>query len=153
MDKLYTLTDSFRTRFDSFMIGCDSQEEINSWNKEENGEMDAFYMNEFISTILRLIAADKVINEEEVEYLNQYFGFDYSRTELQDIYENCREVLSEAFSDRLIDDFQRLQKVNKEMAEEFKELLILTCDVIAESDGCVSDEEKRELELIKLTFN
>lgn len=153
MNKLYTLTDSFRTRFDSFMIGCDSQEEANSWNKEEDGEMDAFYMNEFISTILRLIAADNIINVEEVEYINQYFGFEYSKAELQDIYENCREIISESFSDRLLDDFQRLQKLNKDMAEEFKELLILICDVIAESDGCVDDTEKRELELIKLTFN
>lgn len=152
MNKLDTLTDAFKARLDSFMIGCDSQEEVSSWNKEEDGEMDAFYMNEFISTILRLVASDSIINEKEVEYINQNFGFDYSKAELQNTYENCREIISESFSDRLIDDFQRLQKLNEKMAEAFKELMILICDVIAESDGCVSDDEKKELEIIKRAF-
>lgn len=153
MNKLDSLTDSFVNRLESFMIGCDSQEEIKAWNKEINGEMDAYYLNEFISTVLRLVAADKIINENEVEYINQCFGFDYSLEELQEIYDNCHEEISGSISDRLSDDYKRLQTINNKLAEEFKQLLILMCDVIVESDGVVNDSEKKELELIINAFN
>lgn len=153
MNKIEALTESFRTRLDSFMIGCDSLEEIDLWDKETYGEMDAYYLNEFISTILRLVAADNNISEDEVDYLNDYFGFEYSLEELQFTYDNCRDEISEAFTERLAEDYRRIQSANSDLAEEFKKLLLTICDVLAESDGAITDEERNELEMIVNAFN
>ena len=82
MKKIDELTETFKSRLDAFTIGCDSIEEIELWNKEENGELDVFCLNEYLTTTLRLVAADGVISEQEAEYVNKNFGFSYTADEL-----------------------------------------------------------------------
>ncbi len=149
MKKIDELTDSFKTRLDTFTIGCDSIEEIELWNKEESGELDVFCLNEFVSTILRLVAADGVINEKETEYVNKNFGFSYTADELRDIYENCQFVINDSFEERIREDIQLVSGVNAKLGEEFKELISLICGIIAESDSAISAEEQKEIDSIE----
>ena len=62
MKKIDTLTDTFKMRLDAFIIGCDSLEEIEKWDIDTYGDLDVYCLNEFISTILRLIMSDKEIS-------------------------------------------------------------------------------------------
>lgn len=153
MERIDTLTGSFKTRLERFTIGCDSVEEISTWNKEEYGELDVYCFNEFVSVILRLIVADGNIGGKEVEYLNKNFDFSYSEDELKDIYENCRLEINKSFEDRLAGDVALIQSLNEKLAEEFKALIKLICEIISESDGAVSTEEKDELRRIEDAMN
>lgn len=113
MKKIDTLTDTFKMRLDAFTIGCDSLEEIEKWDKDTYGDLDVYCLNEFVSTILRLIMSDKEISEKEVDYLNENFGFSYNVDSLRDVYENCEEVFNEAaFHERIGEDIELLSAVN-----------------------------------------
>ena len=149
MKKIDELTEAFKSRLDAFTIGCDSIEEIELWNKEENGELDVYYLNEYVTTILRLIAADGVITDQEAEYVNLNFGFSYTADELKDIYENCQLVINDSFDERIREDIETLKSVNGKLAEEFKELIRLICEIIAASDNAIAEEEKKELQIIE----
>ena len=150
MKKIDTLTDTFKMRLDAFIIGCDSLEEIEKWDIDTYGDLDVYCLNEFISTILRLIMSDKEISEKEVDYLNENFGFSYNVDSLRDVYENCEEVFSgSAFHERIREDIELLSAVNTELAEEFKELLRLICRIIAASDELFTEEEQSELQTVE----
>ena len=148
MKNIDILTDSFIARLDAFSIGCDSLEEEETWDKETYGELDVFCINEFISVILRLIAADGDISEKETEYINKSFGFSYTEEELADIYENCRKELNNSFDERIREDIKLLCAVNSKLTEEFKALVRLICEIVANSDNIVSNGEKEELQTI-----
>ena len=77
MEKLDKLAQEFRFKNEKFFIGCDAMEELDLWDKEKNGEMEAFYQNDLISVILRLTAIDGMIAEKEVQFFNDVFGFNY----------------------------------------------------------------------------
>ena len=78
MENLNMYIEEFKVKYDAFLIGCDSIEELGMWDKEEFGEMDAFYLNDLSSVVIRLIAADGKITQKEVDYLNAPFEFDYN---------------------------------------------------------------------------
>ena len=150
MKKIDTLTDTFKMRLDAFTIGCDSLEEIEKWDKDTYGDLDVYCLNEFVSTILRLIMSDKEISEKEVDYLNENFGFSYNVDSLRDVYENCEEVFNgSAFHERIREDIELLSAVNTELVEEFKELLRLICRIIAASDELFTEEEQSELQTVE----
>jgi len=149
MKNIDKLTEQFKSLYERFLIGCDSIEEIGQWNKEELGEMDVFYQNDLVSVILRLIASDGNISEKEVEYLNQNFGFDYSVDELADVYEGCKEEIECSFDENFANGISYMRTINTKLADAYKELLGLICDVIVESDDVVSDDEIKIINQLK----
>lgn len=150
MKKIDTLIDVFKTRLDAFTIGCDSLEDIDKWDKDVYGELDAYCLNEFVSTILRLIMVDGEISEKEVEYVNRNFGFSYDAGSLREVYDNCQdEINSPSFYERIREDIELLRGVNSKLAEEFTELLTLICKIIAASDEILTEEEKIELQRVE----
>ena len=44
--------DSFKMKYELFLIGCDSIEEMGLWDKKALGEMDVFYSNDLTSVII-----------------------------------------------------------------------------------------------------
>ena len=93
MEQLKNYSESFKFKFEKFLTGCDSIEEMGLWNLEENGEMDAYYSADLTSVIIRLIAADGNVTQKEVDYLNDIFGFEYTVEELAAIYDDCAEAI------------------------------------------------------------
>lgn len=143
------LTEQFKSLYKRFLIGCDSIEEIGQWNKEELGEMDVFYQNDLVSVILMLIATDGEISDKEVEYLNKNFGFDYSVDELSDVYEGCKEEIDSYFDENFKNGISYMRTINAKLADAYKELLGLICDIIVESDNIVSDDETKIINQLK----
>ena len=141
--------DGFKLKFEKFLNGCDSIEEIELWDKEEYGEMDVFYANDLVSVILRLIAVDGVISSKEVEYLNATFGFRYTLEELQEVYKNCREDIGQAFDETFVNGITLMRRMNTKLADAYKELLALICAIIVESDGVVCALERAEVYRLK----
>lgn len=152
MKRIDLLTEEFKTKYERFLIGCDALEDLNLWDKEEHGEMDVFYENDLISVILRLIAIDGKISRKETEYLNKNFGFDYTASELADIYENCEEEISHSFDEQFENGVTYMRSINEKLADMYKKLLGLICDIIIESDDVIAPEEIEEAKKLKALF-
>ena len=149
MNNLDMYTESFKLKLEKFLLGCDAIEELGLWDKEKNGEMDVFYQNDLVSIIIRLIAADGVISGREVDYLNKNFGFSYSIAELRDVYQNCREEIGHSFDETFENGITLMRSINEKLADAYKELLGLICDIIIESDGVVTETEQEEVKRLK----
>lgn len=143
------LTEEFKSKYEGFLIGCDAVEELNLWNKEEHGEMDVFYQNDLFSVILRLIAVDGLITNKEAEYLNKNFGFDFTAEELAEVYENCLEEVSRSFDEQFENGVTVMRAINAKLADAYKELLELICDIIIESDDVIDPAEIEEAKKLK----
>ena len=152
MNRIDKLTEDFRYKYDRFFIGCDAVEEEGLWDKEENGEMDGFYQNDLVSVIIRLIAADGVISDKETEYLNKTFGFDYTTEELKEVYRSCEENIGRSFDETFESGITLLRSINEELADAYKELLCLICDIIIECDNDISPKEIEEAKNLRSMF-
>lgn len=141
--------DSFKMKYESFLTGCDSIEEMGLWDKEAHGEMDVFYSNDLASVIIRLIAVDDVIAQKEVDYLNSTFGFGYTLAQLQEVYDNCKEDIGHAFDETFENGITLMRKINAKLADAYKELLSLICTIIMEGDGTVAAAEIEEVRRLK----
>jgi len=149
MGNMNNIIDSFKMKYESFLIGCDAIEEMDLWDKETLGEMDAFYSNDLTSIIIRLIAVDGKITSKEVEYLNETFGFEYTIEELIDVYDSCKDDIGQAFDENFENGITYMRKINAKLADAYKELLSLICEIIIESDGVISESEISEVKRLK----
>ena len=150
MKELQMLTESFKTKYESFITGCDSVELNGVWNKDAYGEMDVFYENELLSVILSLIISDGRISDEEIRYLNDNFGFSFTAEELVNVYRNCGDEIGSYFESNFRGGYEMLKGFNPRLADAYKELFGLICRIIAESDGVVGDAERRKIGELKL---
>ena len=142
--------DSFKMKHESFLIGCDSIEEMGLWDKETLGEMDVFYSNDLTSVIIRLIATDGKITQKEVDFLNETFDFDYTLEELTNVYNSCKDDIGHAFDENFENGITYMRKINAKLAEVYKELLSLICEIIIESDGVIAKSEIAEVKRLKV---
>ncbi len=149
MKNIEKYIDSFKMKHETFLIGCDAIEEMGLWDKDTLGEMDVFYSNDLSSVIIRLIASDGKISEKEVQYLNETFGFEYTIDELTDVYDSCKEDIGHSFDEEFENGITYMRKINSKLADAYKELLSLVCDIIVESDGIISESEIEEVKCLK----
>ncbi len=149
MKKIDMYIDVFKKEHEMFLIGCDSIEEMGLWDKENLGEMDAFYSNDLTSVIIRLIASDGKISEKEVGYLNETFGFEYTLDELTEVYNNCSDDIGHSFDESFENGISYLRKLNGKLADTYKELLSLICEIIIAGDGIISEQEIAEVNNLK----
>jgi len=141
MNNLKVYSDSFKLKFEKFIIGCDSIEEMGLWDKEKRGEMEAFYSADMVSVIIRLTAVDGKIASQEVVYINDVFGFDYTVEELKTIYADCKDAIESVFVEGLENGFSYMKRINEKLADAYKELVLLICDIVIESDGVIAAPE------------
>lgn len=149
MKDLNALVDSFQFKHESFITGCDAVEEMGLWDKERHGEMDVFYSTDLASVIIRLIAVDGTITPREVAFLNETFGFSYTLEELIELYENCYDDIGHAFDETFENGISLMRAVNEKLADAYKELLGLACEIIIHSDGFLSPLEVAEVQRLK----
>ncbi len=141
--------DSFKMKHEAFLIGCDSIEEMGLWDKDLLGEMDVFYSNDLTSVIIRLIATDGKVTQKEVDYLNETFDFEYTLEELVAVYNSCKDDIGHAFDENFENGITYMRKVNAKLADAYKDLLSLICEIIIESDGVVTESEIAEIKRLK----
>lgn len=152
MKKIDDLTKSFCEKHDEFICRCDAIEEAGLWDKSEYGEMDAFYSNDLSSVIIRLIAADGNVTYREVEYFNKTFKLDYGHEELIDVYKNCATLIDCSFDESFKNGISIMRGIDSSLADIYKEILILVCDIIIESDGFIRESEILEAKRLKELF-
>jgi len=146
MENLKNYSESFKLKFEKFLNGCDSIEEMGLWNLEENGEMDVYYSADMTSIIIRMIAADGEIDQKEAEYLNDFFGFGYTAEELTSIYNDLGANIDNIFDEEAVNGLNAMRAINDKLAEAYVDLIATACDIIIASDGVI---DRAEVELAK----
>ncbi len=149
MEKLDLLSEGFRLKYERFMNSCDMQENLRNWDVEENGDMDVFFLNYLVSFILRIVAADGRISKDEVKYVNETFGFRYSKEDLTAAYEECKDVIGAEFEDQFRKDLELMRSVSEVILRQYLDLLDTVCDIIIRSDGIVDRSETEEAKRIR----
>lgn len=92
------------------------------------------------------------LTKKETEYLNKNFGFEYTADELADIYESCENEISHSFDEQFENGITYMRSINEKLADAYKELLGLICDIIIESDDVIASEEIKEAKKLKALF-
>ncbi len=149
MEKIKNYSDEFKFKLERFMTGCDSLEEAQAWDKEALGEMDVYYTNELASIAIRLISSDGRFSGGEAQFMEDMFGFENTPAELEDIWENCQDNLETMFDEGSENGFTLMKNINEKLAESYKELVALVCDIVMEADGSVVKAEMAVAEKIK----
>ena len=134
--------DDFKANYDQFMMSCDAIEEEGKWPLDELGEMNAYFMNDFACVIIKLVAADGKIDEEELAFLNDALGFEYKAEELEEFYKNDGDRIDAYFETELDDSLAVIRGINEKMAESYKNLLVMVGNIVIQSDNNVTEEEK-----------
>lgn len=146
MKQLDNYSESFKLNYEKFLTGCDSIEEMGLWDFEKNGEMDAYYSADLTGIIIRLIVADGVVTPKEADYLNDFFGFEYTVEELASIYDDCGEGIDSIFEEGAKSGLALLRSINEKIAAAYADLIVTACDIVIESDGVI---DAAEVELAK----
>ena len=141
MEKMKKYAEEFKFKLEHFMTGCDSLEEAHLWDKEALGEMDVYYEGELASIAIGLISSDRRCSGGEAEFMADMFGFESTPDELEEIYENCKENLDVMFEDGNENGFTLMKNINEKLAESYKELVALVCEIVMEADGTVVKAE------------
>ena len=149
MSNSKNMIEMFKMKYEAFLLGCDAIEEMGQWDKDSLGEMDVFYFNDLTSVIIRLIASDGNLAQKEVDYLNETFGFEYTLKELTYVYDSCKDDIGQAFDENFENGITYMRKINTKLADTYKELLALMCEIIIESDGIVKEAETEEIRRLK----
>ena len=133
---------TFRLYYDKFLAACDSLEDCGSWPLEDLGEMDAWLANDMSCLIIRLIFADGVIRQEEVDFLNSALGFNYTVEELADVYATCGDKINHFLEEELPEDIVMLDKFDPILAGYFRQMLGILAQLVITSDNEVVQKEK-----------
>ena len=141
--------DGFRLNYEKFLTACDAQELEGRWNVEADGEMDAWFANDMICTVIRLIAADGDVKPEEVSYLNDALGFDYTPDQLREVYRAAGDRIEVLFERELPGTIERLRSLDPDLAELYRTMLLQICDLVAGSDGHIAAEERQTAERLR----
>lgn len=150
MNELDNLTRNFKLKYERFKDQCNSVQKIGILDKCGDGSLKGFYGYDLSTVALRLIAADGVININEVKYYNELFDFEYTSQELLELYRGCSDMLlGEYFESDFSDAFTRLRGIDAGLAIEYKELLGYLCEIIISSDGEITDDEVEEVDKLK----
>ena len=146
MSQLDMSAESFQSKFEQFLIGCEDLEQSSRWNREKYGEMQDYYAGLVVSMILRIVTSEGWISDEEIEYLDLLFGFSYDGGELEQVFEGCREmVTSSDFDEQLRNSAIFLNQISAERYQEFRELVALIGEIFANSEDFISELQKQEI--------
>ena len=140
MTNLENLTQSFKLKYNRFKEDCD---------KFQNGG-NGFYGYDLSTVALRFIAANGAVKQDEVKVYNSLFDFDYTGSDLLELYRGSGDMLmGEHFDADFSAAYTRLRGIDESLAMYYLELLDLLGNIISASDGEITDDEVEEMDNLK----
>ena len=131
----------FRSKHTDFLYQCDITEKDGAWDKEEYGEMEAYFGSNLLVVAMRLAMADSKVTEEEIEYFNELFGYGYTPEELQNVYESSQEEIELVCEENVKSRYEMLKTIDADMAFQYIDLVHSICKIIPESNEVFSQVE------------
>lgn len=146
-----TSGEQFQKNVEAFLEACEDLQKKGLWDEVEYGNVQAYYVNDLVCIITKIIAADGEITDCETQLLGEVFGFDYTVEELQEVYEICADGIEEFFETGVNEAYQLLQDKDSDLANSYKELLLEAANVAVDSDGVktVSAEEQEVVQKLQ----
>ena len=151
MDSLQSRAEGFKLLYEKFLTACDAFEEKNKWDRDQDGEMEAYYFHDIMCVFIHLISADGVFSPEEADFVNRVFGFEYTPEELAELYRVQGEDIENLLK-YIPADYGKLKQLNGDLAEMYKEMLLRACDTVAVSDGSVHKNEQKYIDSLKASL-
>ena len=141
-------SEEFRQKYEQFLRACGAAEAEGRWDTAERGGMEGYCFGILLGVLLHLIISDGNVAEREVEYLNRNFGFDYTVESLLEVYYSVGEEIEENYLENAKEGVALLEAADPALADGFRDLLGLICEILAESDEGISETELAELRTV-----
>ena len=151
MNSLQSEAEGFKLLYEKFLTACTAFEEENKWNRDQNGDMDAYYFHDIMCVFLHLISADGVFSPEEADFVNKVFGFEYTAEDLAELYRLQGEDIENLLK-YIPMDYGKLKTLSGDLAEMYKTMLLRACDLIAAGDGSVHKNEQKYIDSLKASL-
>lgn len=148
MTNLESMAEDFKTKYETFVQGCIALEADGLWDTFNAGDIVSYYYTDLMSVILCLVAADGRYAPEEADYVNRMFGFSYTADDLAEIMRTEFGNLNRLFREEVPAGYRILQAASIPLAAQYKELLLLACEIIAHSDNVVHPDETKLIKLL-----
>ena len=147
MDTLKESVDAFNTLYEAFVEECNVLENDGKWNVEHYGDMETWFYNDFLCAIIHMIAADGVIKQPEIDYLNELLGntslgFTYTLPELRSVMNEMQDKIDKLFEEDIPKEHKLLQAIDEQAANDYLDLMVLLCGIISKSDGDIDLSER-----------
>ena len=147
MDTLKESVDAFNSLYEAFVEECDVLENDGKWNVEHSGDMETWFYNDFLCAIIHMIAADGVIKQPEIDYLNELLGntslgFTYTLPELRSVMNEMQDKIDKLFEEDIPKEHKLLQAIDEQAANDYLDLMVLLCGIISKSDGDIDLSER-----------
>ena len=140
--ELDRLAAEFREKYDAFAEECRAADADGRWKAEQDGPMEGYAFSALSGAILSLIIADGNVGEHETEVLNETFGFGYSVDDLLEMVRFSAGDLRENAVPNVKDAAERIRLADPALAGQFRDLMMLACRILSESDdGVLTVEE------------
>jgi len=152
MSRLQELSEAFRLQYDKFTTGCAAVEEQGFWDDDRFGSMENYYYNDIMCVILCLVSADGTFSNAEAQYINEIFGFQYTAEELQEMYGTEGDSIRRMLTGEVPANYRHLREINGKLADHYRNMVLLICDIIAESDG-IKPAEAKEIQALKTALD
>ena len=142
MEKHETIIEQFKKEYKSFLERCNELNDTALWNKEEYGDMEAYFTNDLCCILIVLIAADGYFDEAEVRFINATLNLDYDENALKGVYDQCKDDIDQVFEHGIPESKSILWHVDFELVDTYERMLKLLCEVVSTGDGVVTPEEQ-----------
>ncbi len=152
MSRLQELSNAFKFQYEKFLHGCDALEEKDEWDVAADGEMEAYYFNDLICIIIKLISADGDFSPAEAKYINDMFGFTYSPEGLKELYETNKNDINTLIDEEIPAGYAKMKSINAGLANLYRDLILQACEIIVESDGIIHIAENKQINRIRACF-
>ncbi|MBR3312509.1 MAG: TerB family tellurite resistance protein [Atopobiaceae bacterium] len=130
---------------EAFFFACDKLENSGQWDLGAFGPMAVYFEADLFAVALQVMSIDGVFETPEAEVLNAMFDTSYTPRELGELYESAAPVATAYAKEDEESALTLLAQIDPAVRDQYRDLLLKACDVIAVSDG---EAEKSERMLI-----
>lgn len=132
----------FSEDFNAFLGSCNVLEESGAWDDLTLGPAAAYFEADLFNVMLQVMSADGVFERAEAEVLNAMFGTQYRPRQLSEIYHSTKPVVEDYLSGNDDDAISKLAKIDPNLAERYRSLLLEACRIVSLSDGETERSER-----------
>ena len=134
--------EDFSKNYEDFLAECDKLEESGRWNADELGPASVYFESDVFGAVLQVMSVDGVFERPEAEVLNAMFGTQYTPRQLSEIYHSAKPTLQAYLNEDSDDAITMLGKIDPNMAESYRDLLLEACRIVSLSDGVAEKGER-----------
>jgi len=141
--------DHFVTRLDAFLVRCSEFEKSGKWNTNRLGFMSAYFETDLFAVALQIMSADGRFERAEAEVFNAMFQTSYTPKQLWETYHSVDSVVDGYIDTNVSSALTRLKRVDRDLAEEYRQLILGVCQVVSLADGVAEGEEVKIIDSLR----